>query len=210
MDCIAAAAMNGHREDIWFLPETRPWLPAAFLASGVVVVWGVLSVWLSAPAGRAPSRFAFPFTLLEPLSAPARAAVQGAAVTYWALGLLFARRALLGAAWTRAYIARALVTGGIGLLGFVLPLLAVIWTLAAMMGVIPDGPWGASEGNHGPWRHVPDLRRILSEALALPAYAMLLGRISVMLHSSRAGWHLIGASVLVLMALIGTHYWLID
>jgi hypothetical protein len=188
----------------------QPWLLAALFASSVVGVWGLVSPWLSAPSGKAPSRFAFPFTMLEPLSTPARSAIYGAAVTYWVFGLLFARRAFWGAAWIRAYIARALATGGIGLLGFVLPLLAVIWTLAAMMGVIPDGPWGASEGNHGPWRHVPDLRRILSEALALPAYAMLLGRISVMLHSSRAGWHLIGASVLVLMALIGTHYWLID
>jgi hypothetical protein len=98
----------------------------------------------------------------------------------------------------------------VGVLGFVLPLLAVVWTLAALIGAIPEGPWGVSDGNHGPWRHIPDLRLLLHETLLLPGYSLLLGRVSILVHPSRPGWYLIVGSVLAFFILFGSHYWLID
>ena len=209
---MVARGTELHEESEWtrLWRQFGPWAVAGCFASGFVILWALVLPWPLRIPGRAPSRIVCPFPPLESLSDSACAAVQRAGVFYWPLGLLWSWRAFLGAGATRASFARALVTGATGALVFVIPLLAVIWTLAAQMGVIPDGPWGVSEGNHGPWRRVCDLRTLVNLALTLPGYSLLLARVSLFIRGSRAAWAVILGSLFVFMALISSHQWLID
>ena len=137
-------------------------------------------------------RLPFTFGPLIPLGEPARDLVKAAAILYWALGLLCARPALRRGAGGRPDIARVMVTWATGLLGFVIPLLAVLWTVAVTEGLTPD---------------IPKLVKVI---LVLPWLSGLLGCLSLLVHATREGWYIILASGPALVVLFWSHGWLID
>lgn len=198
--------MNEEDERTCLWRQFGPWVLAGVVASCCVILLGLL---FSRPANPTGTR-AIAFLALPRFQETTRELAESAALVYWGLGLFWSRSAFLGAGATRPHIARVLGTLGTGVLGYAIPVLAMVWTLVAIKGAIPHGVWGAIEGNHGPWRRIPDLRWLLYETLLLPAYSIFLGRVSLLVHSSREGWYVIVTSVLVFSTLIGTHYWLIE
>jgi hypothetical protein len=183
--------MTDEPESIHFRHQLGAWRLANLLASLFVIFLGLVSPYLKLH-GRPPMRLPFTFGPIIPLEEPARGLVKGAALVYWALGLLCARPALRRGAGGRPALARALITGATGLLGFVIPLLAVLWTVAVTGGLTPDIP------------------KLVTVILVLPLLSGLLGCLSLLVHATREGWYIILASVLALVVLFWSHGWLMD
>jgi hypothetical protein len=192
-------------------PCRLPHLVVAGLASScTVVVLGLLISRFPELFGRPVARAVFFTGPGFDLQKPALALLASAAIVYWGLALVRVLPTFRGGSPVGSYAARVLSTLAAGLLGFVLPLLAVIWTLASALGAVPEGPWGVAQGNHGPWRRILDLRALVDLAISLPCYSLLLGRLSFMIKPSREGGYVMVVSVLVFLALVWSHYWLID
>jgi len=105
--------------------------------------------------------FVFPFGGLNPLPPMDVRTITLVSVIFWGSGLIFSRRCLRSSSGWGPVISRGFLLLAAGLLFFTLTILATIWLLAFLGGNIPPGPWGIYEGNHGPWRHVYDLRKLL-------------------------------------------------
>jgi hypothetical protein len=110
----------------------------------------------------------------------------------------------------RGLVSHALAAASLALLLFLLPLLSVLWTLAITGGHARFGAWGTYTGNHGPWRHVYNLRRLLGMALQVPIASLALGALSALLSRSRRDLCAAGWGVCAWVGLLWTHYWLID
>jgi len=71
-------------------------------------------------------------------------------------------------------------------------------------------PWGEYEGNHGPWRHFYNLRRLLYYVFQIPIPVFAFGIVSLAIKPSKLTAVITVGSVIALYALIWSHYWLID
>ena len=90
-------------------------------------------------------------------------------------------------------------------------LLSALWALAIDGGGIHCVlPWGEYEGNHGPWRHFYDLRRLLDYIFLIPIPVFVFGIVSLAIKPSKLAAIVTVGSVIALYALIWSHYWLID
>jgi len=93
---------------------------------------------------------------------------------------------------------------------FVLPLMSAIWSLAVKWGFSIPSNWGYYEGNHGPWRHIYDLRKLLLFTIWIPIYSSVFALLSAIIRFNKLAWMILFSCIIVFFALIDTYYWLID
>jgi hypothetical protein len=110
---------------------------------------------------------------------------------------------------TRASIARWLNVLTMALLLCAGLFLVYAWWSAWQQGDIP-ATWGDFPGNHGPWRHIGNLRASLTLALMMPLCAMVPAVLSLLINPTGKALALAAISFATFMLLISTHYWLID
>ena len=151
-----------------------------------------------------------PFGMIDPLSSLTVRTLFLSSATYWVTGLTLSMAAFRSYSdWksSSSIISLNLATAG---LFFVLSMLATLWSLAIMGGAIPPGPWGINEGNHGPWRHIYDLRKLLIFTVFIPFFSLFCGLVSSIIKPNKGAGIMMIASVLCFLFLIYSHYWLID
>ncbi len=154
--------------------------------------------------------FVFPFGGLNPLPPMDVRTITLVSVIFWGSGLIFSRRCLRSSSGWGPVISRGFLLLAAGLLFFTLTILATIWLLAFLGGNIPPGPWGIYEGNHGPWRHVYDLRKLLGFTLFIPLVSSFCGFISLIVKPGRRAGILFISGILFFYLLMSSLYWLID
>jgi hypothetical protein len=190
-----------------------PWCVSTVVSSIFVLALLLFSVtlpevWLSIVG---PERMrVFPFGMSEPLTRTSLVFTVLTVSVYWGLGLVLGKSNFEKFPSRRAqasYICLTLAIAGIFL---VIPMLVVIWLLAIKGGHIPMDSWGIYEGNHGPWRHVYDLRELLSYTIFIPLGSFLFGMTSLLFKRSILAVILVLACVLGFFGLLHSHYWLID
>jgi len=195
-----------------------PWIYAAFIALFLLSI--PLLILLIFPetsarifhgeVGHRVFRIPFPFGTLNPSTPLTTRTLFFSSVPYWGAGLMLSwSRFRTYSHWrsTCSNISLNLATGG---LFFVIPMLATIWFLAIEGGNMPSGPWGICDGNHGAWRHVYDLRKLLGFTIFIPLCSFVLGLMSFILKTNKFVWVIMAASILSFLLLMYSHYWLID
>lgn len=193
---------------LWIL--ILPWLVAALAGSMVPIVLALVDNLLPTPFWPRMPAYPIGFGPAYPLGKKASAFVGLAGLVFWAVGLALSSRGFqVKAGWRQAAYHLLVMMGIAGSL-FVIPLLSAIWSLAIPEGYASFPAWGLHEGNHGPWRHAYDLRKVLSRTLLLPYYACVLGLVGTSLKPSRVPLLVSAGSAVVFLALLGSHYWLID
>lgn len=191
---------------------SRPWLGAA--AAGAMVPVLMLGVYALSPPLRDGLRdalfFAWPFCDDSLQGAPV-VWVASSGLVFWGLGGLLAARAFRRA-WPVPHPAATLVSSLAVALGlYLVPLLATIWAMATAAGQVAGlDQWIGWAGNHGPWRHLCQLRYLLSLTFLVPALACVLGVLAFVARPSWAALSIAGTSAMAFWLLISTHYWLID
>jgi len=101
-------------------------------------------------------------------------------------------------------------------------LLVFIWGYAHQNNIIPDGPWGINEGNHGPWRGyvlaflgyynnpLYILRRTLNGVFQLQLIVVCLSVGCLLLKWQFARLMLLLLNSIYFIILLYTYHWLID
>jgi len=196
-----------------------PWVYAAFIASFFLFML-LFIFWISpetftsifkSDVGHRTFRIPFPYGILQPLSPLSVRTLSCSSIAYWGIGLMLSWprfRSYSDWRFTCSNISLNLAIAG---LFFLIPMLGTVWFLAIEGGnMLPSGPWGIYEGNHGPWRHVYDLRKLLSYTIFVPICSFVLGLISLILRATKLTGVILTASVLSFLLLMYSHYWLID
>jgi hypothetical protein len=136
--------------------------------------------------------------------------LSAATWSFWILGLILQARRPVGWSDLRTATADFALILATAALCYTVPRMATVWALGVQSGYLPLDPFGDYGGNHGPWRHVYHLRLILEPTLLLPAFALFLAIVSVLVRPSRGGWTTAVLAFLAFHTLMITHYWLID
>jgi hypothetical protein len=100
-------------------------------------------------------------------------------------------------------------------------LLIFIWAYAYLYNLIPEGPWGVYDGNHGPWRGflldfinpqhpLNILRQTLTWIFFLQFFSLFLSAGCLVLECKRNRGILLLLNGMYFFALVNTYYWLID
>jgi len=204
------------RNEHWNL--ILPWIYAAFIALFLLSI--PLLILLIFPetfarifhgrVGHRVFQLSFPFGTLNPLSPLTVQTLFYSSVPYWGIGLMLSWSRFRTYSHWRSTCSNISLTLAIAGLFFVIPMLAIIWFLAIEGGNMPSGPWGICEGNHGPWRHVYDLRKLLGFTIFIPLCSFVLGLMSFILKTNKFVWVIMAASILSFLLLMYSHYWLID
>ena len=90
-----------------------------------------------------------------------------------------------------------------------LSILVYCWIQAFRWGVVPS-EWGVCEGNHGPWRRIPLLRRGVWLAFEMPFYAWPVSALSFCLKPSVWSATILALATGITITVFVTHYWLVD
>ena len=195
-----------------------PWVYTGFIASFFLFML-LFIFWISpetftsifhGDVGHRTFRIPFPFGTLNPLSPLTVRILSCSSITYWGIGLMLSWPRFRSYSDWRSTCSNISLNLAIAGLFFLIPMLVTVWFLAIEGGNIPSGPWGIYEGNHGPWRHVYDLRKLLSYTIFVPICSFVLGLISLMLRATKLTGVILTASVLSFLLLMYSHYWLID
>ena len=112
----------------------------------------------------------------------------------------------------RNSIARWLVVVSLGLLMCGYLAIAGAWIYAFQTERIPNVADAAqySRTGHGPWDHVSDLAQIVEHGMAAPFFAMIPALASMLVRRRTFTAVLIGVCIISWLALMYTHFWLID
>lgn len=145
-----------------------------------------------------------------PLDSTSWAFVSAAAISYSILGLALSIQRCRLVFEVRLLLAWGLLNLAVAALLFVGPMLSAIWSLAAWYDRIPPGPWGVYEGNHGPWRWVYNLDRLLGFTFGLPFYAFLAALLSGSLKPQPPFAVVALSCPVIFVLLLWSHYWLVD
>jgi len=197
--------------------EVSPWLFAALISS--LIPLGLLLLFSRYPEieslligdeAKHPYNFLVPFGTLRPLTKTSLAFALWTTGIYWGLGYVLYTSPLPESSGWRFKSAQIFWILAVGGLFIIVPLLVTIWTLGIKGDFIPSGPWGVFEGNHGPWRGIYDLRKLLYYTMHLPAASFILGFLSLILRATKLAGIALLSSILTLFGLIASHYWLID
>lgn len=86
------------------------------------------------------------------------------------------------------------------------------------LGLLPEGPWGVWEGNHGPWHRIfllpehplTELSRRLDTAFILLVLSVVTSFSSLLLRFNRNKIYLFSCCLFALYLAIDQLYWLID
>ncbi len=160
--------------------------------------------------GKEDESYLFGFGGVEPLRGVSLTFAGSAAIVFWALALLLTAGEWRECATRRERVSSFLVQTAVATMLFVVPMLAAVWALAWKDGHVPTGPWGVSEGNHGPWRHAYNLRKLLSFAFWLPLVAIPPAIPASAVTSGTRAFALVCASLAAFLGVLWSHYWLID
>ena len=206
---------KGAEMSVWGLHLVLPWLFSAVAASLVLFVFFILSIylptlWIQLIGDDGSFQGVFPFGLCQPLTRTSLVFVFLALTTYWGLGFFFFKLRMEEWSGWKPLLTRLPLTLAIAGLFFVIPMLVTIWALAAKTGNIHFDAWGTYEGNHGPWRHVYDLRKLVSRTLLLPLCSFVFGFLSLLIKPTRLGAIVLIATIIISFCLFNSHYWLID
>ena len=167
-------------------------------------------LWMSVVGGDCISRGIFPFGMYQPLSRCSIVIVLFASGIYCLIGCIFSKNSLRwNVDWKDRASQISLVLAIAGLL-FILPLMSTIWSLAIKWGHGISFGWGHYEGNHGPWRHIYDLRKLLFYTMLTPIFSGIFAFLSTIIKFNKLAWIILFSCIIAFFALIGTHYWLID
>ena len=85
-----------------------------------------------------------------------------------------------------------------------------MWGRAYIEGGIPQGAWGQYEGNHGPWRHIYNLRAAWWQILGMLSYTFVLGFISMLFKPSKRAIIATCSAFVLGFLFFATYYWLVD
>lgn len=194
--------------------QTYPWLFSAFI--GASIPYALLLLLFLFPALRETTVFAtefYPYLsgVNQPLGGISLSLTTGAFSIFWGVGISLVRPSFsLSSGW-RLCTSRVCLHLAMGGLFMIVPLLSALWALAIEGGGIHHVlPWGEYEGNHGPWRHFYDLRRLLYYIFQVPIPVFAFGIVSLVIKPSKLAAIVTGSSVIVWCALIWSHYWLVD
>lgn len=166
-----------------------PWLVSAIVASSVVLLLLMLSflfpdLWVRLVGDNGSFQGLFPFGDVYSLTRTCLAFILFAGGVYLGLGFGLLKRRFPGPSECRSVSAHIALTLAIAGLFLMIPLLIAIWCLATKNGYMPTGSWGIYEGNHGPWRHLYELRRLLLYVGCTPLCSFVLGGVFYYLNDS--------------------------
>lgn len=204
-----------NRQEIW--RQISPWLLSALLASLLPLALLVFSmtfpdIWtlIVGENDYFPNRF-FILGIHFPLSMTSRMFLVLTITCYWGLGFLFLTRQISSMREKTHIISHIPLNMAIGGLFFMIPLMVTLYSLAYKCNALPLlRNWWVCEGNHGPWRQIYDLRKLLSFTLWIPLFAGPLALLSAMIKFNKLSWIVLFCCIIAFFILIGTHYWLID
>ena len=194
-------------------PFIFPWCIStvvSFLFALALLIFSLIlpELWLSI-VGSEGMRV-FPFGMYEPLTRASFVFTVLTVNVYWSLGLVLCKCNFVKYSSQRDLISYICLTLAVAGLLLTIPMLVVIWLLAIKGNYLPAGSWGVYEGNHGPWRHVYDLRELLSYIIFIPLGSFVFGMTSLLFKRSLLAVILVLACVMVFFGLLHSHYWLID
>jgi len=199
--------------ELWL--HTSSWMVASVFGCLAPLVLLVLSalfpgVWISMVGDDGRFQGYFIIGLYSPMSGTAGVLTAASLLTYWSIGITLSTQELLEfRGWKKVFTDTALNIGR-SLLFAVLHLLAAIWCLAIKGDYVPSGPWGIYEGNHGPWRHLYDIRRLLHLSFIALDLSILVGGVTFIFTKKFSAVIIVAAAVCTYVALLYSHYWLID
>ncbi len=187
-----------------------PWTIAALLAS-LVPVFLLLVMELTPGAIEIKVEYSpLPSAFCGPLGSGPHAMVLATAVLFWGVGWTLSATRFPRLDGPRSVASHLLLMTAVGGCFFVVPLLSIVWTLAITNGYASLPVLLTHGGNHGPWRRMCHLRQLLHATLLVPWVACGLGRLACAVKSSREAIMVSMASLIVFLAMIASHYWLID
>lgn len=114
----------------------------------------------------------FPFGSLRPLSPLTVRVLVLSSAAYWGTGLAMCLSRFQTCSSLRSICSRICLHAAIAVLFFIIPMLGIIWMLALESGFVPALPWGTYGGNHGPWRQIFDLRKLLILTISMPFFPL--------------------------------------
>lgn len=204
-----------NRQEIW--RQISPWLLSALLASLLPLALLVFSVtfpdiWtlIVGENDYFPNRF-FLLGIHFPLSMTSRIFLILTTGIYLGVGFLFLQRQILSMGTKNHIIYYIPLNMAICSFFFIIPLMIIVYSLAYKCHAIPIlANLGVYEGNHGPWRHIYDLRKLLYYTIWILIFASPLALFSTIIKFNKLAWVILFSSIIVFFALINTHYWLID
>jgi hypothetical protein len=115
-----------------------------------------------------------------------------------------------GKAGLRKSIASWFYVIALVLLLFSVILIARMWMNANMQNAIPNSSWGIKMGNHGPWRHIYNLRDAFWQILNLQVYSLILAIVSLIIKPKRKTIVFATLALIIFFLFFYTHYWLVD
>lgn len=108
----------------------------------------------------------------------------------------------------RSEISRWLSVIAIAFLAFSLLSLILAGILAAYNGEIP-ARWGEYRGNHGPWRRSPS-GGLVRSAIQFPLFSACAAFASSLIKPNPRALALVVVSLIVIVVVTCSHFWLID
>jgi|SRR3972149_8477480 len=196
--------------------QATPWIYAALMSSFIPVFFLFIFPLKSSEYAKAlltgtyNTYDAFPFYYSTPFSGNFLATPT--AVFYICAGIIMSK--IIGPQTAddglSVRISYAILSLSAALLFFTVPILSTVFTIAIKYGYIPSGEWGIHEGNHGPWRHLFFLRRLLENAMFQPLLALPVAMSSLPFKPTKAAVVLSAASVFAFFASILCFQWFID
>lgn len=112
----------------------------------------------------------------------------------------------------RVKIAHWLLIASIGLLAYGYVAIGIAWIYAAQTSRIPDDIDIAryARTGSGPWDHISDLNQIVGQGMTAPFFATIPAIASLIMRPKNSTVALIAICVLSMLAIVYTHFWLID
>ncbi|MFW6151645.1 MAG: hypothetical protein ACOC6C_01590 [Verrucomicrobiota bacterium] len=98
----------------------------------------------------------------------------------------------------------------IGFLSISVLIFAWMWIRALAMGALPEGDWGTTAGNHGPWRRLHELRSMWYGILELQWWSLSFAITSYAVKPRLRTAITVVVAFIALFLFFYTHYWLVD
>jgi len=187
----------------------------ALTATLIFFIWKNVSIVRSIPEVGNPGCASnyLPWTLTDyRLQGAALSFSSATALIYWGVGLLLCvrYRRFAFSLDVRTAVSNAFFTLSVALVLFVVPMLTGIWVLALKMDAIPDIAWRIVDGNHGPWRRIPDLRYLLNAVFELPIFGGCAALVAMVFRFRMRAVLAANFSFMMFIGLLFTHYRLVD
>lgn len=152
----------------------------------------------------------FPFGLNQPLGNLTLILLVNSTLVYFLVGFAKLKDFLLMKIFKDFNVSLLISTVSFAILFYIVPLLSQSWLLAIYGNHVPINAWGIPEGNHGPWRHIYDIRKLLLWTIQLPILSLTLGLLSLFINKTRIAIASCLFSIIFFLLLLHSHYWLID